>query len=117
MRKKITQILEYKQKAKEMERKNMAKLGDTLIHTETVEGQEVNFRIQHIGVRETLKLIKRTDKDIEKMINEVIANVAFFEDGTKITWDYFEEIENGLEVAANLTKAAISFLTGKSEDE
>lgn len=92
----------------------MAKMGEQKTHTITLKnGEEKTFILQHIGVRETLRLMSRAGADDSKMIDELITHVILHEDGSRVTWDFFEELDGGLAIVGELSREATKFLGGK----
>lgn len=90
-----------------------AKYGEKKSHTEkTANGTELKFTFQHLGIRETLKFMSRTEGDQEKRVDELLEHVIRYEDSTKPTFEDFEEFEDGVQVLMRVGQAAVSFLVG-----
>lgn len=110
--------LERKKAVKEMERLNMAKLE---FHTEKLaNGEELKFKFQSNGYRETLRMISRTKDDLSKRTDELLENTIFFEDGAKVTYEFFEELPKeakGFKAMNNVVGAAMNFLIETDGDE
>lgn len=105
--------LQKKQAIKKLEELEMAKMGASkLIEIELDNGDKMNFKLQHLGVRNTHKMIQATDKDTDARISYLLDHVIFTEDNGKVTWDTFEEINNGFKVLNDVVAQAITFLTG-----
>lgn len=107
--------LERKKAVKEMERLNMAK---TTLHTEKLaNGEEITFKFQSAGLRETFKLINRTKDGIDKRIDELLEHVIFTEEGSKVDYEFFEALPNSFQVINSVTGAAMRFLTDTDDAE
>lgn len=100
----------------------MAKYGDKGYHTEKLEnGEEVKFVFTHLGTRETIKFIARTEGDPEKRMTELLEHVIRF-DGkdpseARVTWDWLDEQPNSLALTNNIGQAAFLFLAGVGQKQ
>lgn len=105
--------LQKKQAIKKLEELEMAKFGESkIVGIELDNGEKMNFKLQHLGVRNTHKMIQATDKDTDARISYLLDHVIFTEDDRKVTWDTFEEIDSGFRILDEVTGEAIRFLTG-----
>lgn len=75
--------------------------------------QKAKFKLQHPGgLREAAVFLEETAGDSVKRTDRILKEVAMGPSHEHLTWDDFEQYDNGYVALQNLTLEAIFFLTG-----
>jgi len=93
-------------KRKEWERKQMAKKGEQKSYEDKNKNK---YTFQHPGLREAVRMRDNAKNEHgvqqgEKLYDALMEHVIFKEDGTKVTFDHFEEVGGFSEVMSEAVK-------------